>query len=185
MDAVASYLAHLPRSVWVALGVPIGLAMLARAGRRPVVVIDGWTELRSSVLLYMLAAFALALAVLFLLFGFLGLTDPSAATYLGPHPRILAGGAIVFGVMFPYAAATTFFRRIRFSADGVERAWFGRTEFFPWGRLTKFDRSTFIGPRFVLNDGRSLPVSEYLRGFSELMLAAEAKAVKIAEEFRR
>ena len=92
---------------------------------------------------------------------------------------------LLYSILFPYAASITFFTTCRFNSDGFEKSWFGRPTFFPWPEIKKLDRSIFLGPRLVTRSGRSVPVSQYLRGFPELVLMAHSKGVEVAEEFSR
>jgi hypothetical protein len=103
-------------------------------------IVDGWRVLRPTPLLYGMGALSIPMSLMFLVFGVMGLI----AGHVWPgdaHPRLVAAGMLVFGAMLPYCAVTTFFVRVRFNDQGVQKSWFGRPRFTPWTDVRRLERS--------------------------------------------
>jgi hypothetical protein len=161
----------------LAFGAVITVLSLGRAK-----IVDGWRILRPTPLLYGLGVLCIPISLGLLIVGGQGLTD---ARVLGdqPHPQLYAAGMVVLGLIFPYCTVTTFFVRIRFNDQGVQKSWFGRPRFTSWTEIKKLERSVFKGPQLVTRTGRGIAVSAYLAGFRELVQMAKAKDVEVDAEF--
>jgi hypothetical protein len=182
MDNFLTLATHIPRAVWVVIGVPAGLGLLSVAARGSGRTVDGWQVLRPSLALYLLGIVAIPMAALMFMGPFLAFSTTNDQSVSGSAFAILMFEPVM-GLAFLYSAASIFLVRIRFNDNGVEKKWFVRGAFLPWGYIRTLDRSVFKGPRLVLANGRSVAVSKYLRGFSQLATAARDHGVSVAAEF--
>jgi hypothetical protein len=178
MEQIGSWLVNIPRSVLIAVLVPLITAALVLGAQRKVESKEGWTSVRPTAGLLLCGVLAGFLCLFFALWLVIGIV---AAVQGGGAESLVVFGLIAppLTAMFAYSAVYILFHRYRFNEDGVEHRAFGKSLLVGWTDIQMLKRHWFFGPTLRLKSGASLHVWEYYRGFPQLVATAEAKGVLI------
>ena len=186
MDQFLNWLAGLPHSVWIAGLAPLVLTASAAAARRPKRPdASGWIKVEPTLAILALTALSVLFIVAFSIFLFAAImviAQNGLEALVGENGRTLSFACLLAPPLislFSYSAAYTFLMRHRFNEHGVEERILGRDTFTAWPDISAITRHWLFGPRLKLRSGKAIQLSEYYRGFQQLVEQAAAKGVAI------
>lgn len=186
MDQTFGWLAGLPHAIWAAILTPLLIAALSAAASRPRPRDSaGWIKVHPGLGILAMTVLSVLLIALFSIVLFVVI-----AVIVQEGPRALAGEdgptlsiagllAPPLIVMFTYSAAFTFLVRHRFNEEGFEEKILCRARFTAWPDIAVIKRHWLLGPRLKLKSGKAIQLSQYYRGFPQLVEQAKAKGVNV------
>jgi hypothetical protein len=171
------FFASVPSSAYAAFFTPLLLALLLRAGRKPVDTgIDGWTRLENTWGVTALGILCLPFAIAFVFASVSLFLDGGS----GESPLILLLFLPLIA-LFLYGPYQIFLTTTRFSDKGIMLRRGTRERFIPWGDVTEVKDSVFWGTYMRAGGGR-IPLIKFRRGFREMLRVMARHKVKGAKE---
>ncbi|NEX93525.1 PH domain-containing protein [Caulobacter sp. 17J65-9] len=186
MSDLFTWVADRPSSFWTALVVPVVIAGLVLAARRPARKQEGWSVLTPTIPLWLMTLVSFPAALLFAVVSVV-VVVLAGQVVLGVEPAqsvdrsvwlMLVGAPLLFVMMASMTAQIALWR-IAYNDDGVEIRFLFRRRFHAWADVEIIDRHWAGSPRIKLCSGKSIAVWEYWRGYHDLTSFALSKGVPV------